>query len=147
MSNKVSDITTLEETSDNETEEKTIDIIEINKDFDGLISLEKHFINSYIIASESFESYSKGNKVSRRRQMIARTCNAINIVCLIRWIVLMIKNDKETWMALGDTSYLLMKPIAPQAIFIAGTLVSITGRILIQKAESQCKFEAARFYI
>ena len=100
MSNKVSDISILnqtnyndnieeiEEIEDIEEIEEITDIIQLNKDFEGLKHLEKHFIDSYIIASDSFESYANGNKVSRRRQIIARTCIAINIVWLIRVIVL-----------------------------------------------------------
>jgi len=63
--------------------------------------------------------------MSLRRQIIARTCIAINIVSLIRLIVLIVKEDEKKWMALGDTSYLLMKLNVPQAIYVVLTLVSI----------------------
>jgi len=63
-----------------------------------------------------------------------------------KMIVLIVKEDEKKWMALGDTSYLLMKLNVPQAIYVVLTLVSISGRIILQWAESQGKFEALRLF-
>jgi len=115
-------------------------------DFIGLIYLEKHLIGYLILPSMSFRSYCEGMKSTWRRQIISCIGIVINIFNLMRLVVLIIKRDQETNMALGDTSYVIMKPIIAQAIYVMAALICIVIRVVLLKGDKNGTFEAPRLF-
>jgi len=96
----------------------------------GLEMFESHFVNNYLMASQSLSHYVCGTKTSTKRILFAWLVNLSLWIIFIKYLLIYMIKDQWIFMFFGDPLYLFERSdLLALTISVNSLALALTGRI------------------